>query len=92
MRNSFLKELKLCVAGLADTIKIHQSSIAHVCVTKYGSYISVGGGCILIKKSPQIKLMPKACKLSVFLSTVKCLTNMGLYSSLADDVHRITSM
>lgn len=30
--------------------------------------------------------MPKACKLSVFLSTVKCLTNMGLYSSLADDV------
>lgn len=36
--------------------------------------------------------MPKACKLSVFLSTVKCLTNMGLYSSLADDVHRITSM
>lgn len=92
MRNSFLKELKLCVAGLADTIKIHQSSIAHVCVTKYGSYISGGGGCILIKKTPQIKLMPKACKLSVFLSTVKCLTNMGLYSSLADDVHRITSM
>lgn len=90
-RNSFLKELKLCVAGLADTIKIHQSSIAHVCVTKYGSYIS-GGGCILIKKKPQIKLMPKACKLSVFLSTVKCLTNMGLYSSLADDVHRITSV
>lgn len=51
MRNSFLKELKLCVAVLADTIKIHQSSIAHVCVTKYGSYISGGGGgCILIKK------------------------------------------
>lgn len=72
-------------------MKIHQSSIAHVCVTKYGSYIS-GGGCILILKTPQIKLMSKACKLSVFLSTVKCLTNMELYSSLADDVHRITSM
>lgn len=51
-----------------------------------------GGGCILILKPPQIKLMSKACKLSVFLSTVKCLTNMELYSSLADDVHRITSM
>lgn len=52
MRNSFLKELKLCVAGLADTIKIHQSSIAHVCVTKYGSYISGGGVYFNLKKPP----------------------------------------
>lgn len=90
-RNSFLKELKICVAGLAGTIKIHQSSIAHVCVTKYGSYISGGGVYFNLKKN-RLSWCQKACKLSVFLSTVKCLTNMGLYSSLADDVHRITSM